>query len=475
MGNKHFTLRWRVRIVAALLCVVMVFTLSGCGGQGTSVSVPDTPTSHGVVAKSKILTADQLAAMDGESEESEEEEEPPEETEQPEETETETETPETASPDLSGGMSVVAPDVTGESGGSGETSGTYTTYRYQTFVLDKAKESNAVFSGESFLTSLDMWREMIGGTEQETLKKYISRDYIGFDSTDCMKQIKRIWIDDSLSPINGSENRLSDLFYSIDMGDPSATTAKNSWVAEQTGGYITYTPSNLSEKSVMDLMSVLSFSDGWSGGTKPYDAKNRIFYNADGTESKTVMFRDEGLTYWQLDNAKAYCMYFNDGSYAMIILPDKDVDMADVDVAALMAGQIASKKAHVSFYMPEFSTESTYVLSPSDFSLPVGTVSSSVISGVPSGFTPSFSQVAKIAITHAGAGQAAGGTPISLPSGYDDDLDVVSIVCNRPFMYYIGDAENEDVALFGVVNKLTDDMLVSEEEAAAAMAVPAAE
>jgi serine protease inhibitor len=42
---------------------------------------------------------------------------------------------------------------------------------------------------------------------------------------------------------------------------------------------------------------------------------------------------------------------------------------------------------------------------------------------------------------------------------------VISVICDRPFLYYIGDAENEDIAFFGVVNQITDDMAVTPEEA----------
>lgn len=458
------------KVTGFLLCLLMVVSLAGCGSSGETVAVPDTPVNQGVAAKTTILTADKLAELTGETEPAEPAEpaepEEPDETEEPEPTEESepTEEPDDIG-DTSENISIVTPDITGENAG-GDTSGaSYTTYRYQPFVLKAAKESNAVFSGESFLTSLDMWREMISGTEADQLKKYISRDYIGFDSSEQLKLVNRVWIDESLTPANGSDNRLADLFYKVDMGDPSSTTTKNSWVSQQTGGLIPYTPSNFSKSNLMDLMSVVSFSDTWATGTKPYEAKNRIFYNADGTETKTVMFRDEGLTYWDMDNAKAYCMYFAGGNYAMIILPDKGVDPAEVDVAALMAGQIPSEKAHVSFVMPGFSTESTYVLSPKDFDLPVGTVSTSVLSGVPAGFTPSFSQMAKVSLSAGGAGNAQPGAAAQLPTEFDESLDEVSIVCNRPFLYYIGDAENEDVAFFGVLNKLTDEMVVTPEAA----------
>lgn len=334
-------------------------------------------------------------------------------------------------------------------------------YRYQAFLLSKAGTDNAVISGESLLSAMDMWEEMVGEPDKAVLKKYINRDYLQFDDTETMKIIRHIWVDKSLKPTVGSDSRLNGLLTAVDMNSPSATTEKNWFVSDATNGYIPYTPSFFTGDTKIDLTSVVYLSDGWKNGPKAYDTKNRIFYNADGSEVKTVMLRDEGLTYWDLGNAYAYCMYLEGGNYVMVVMPNKGVKLEDVNVTKLMNGELASKKAHVRFYMPEFTVESMYQLKLSQFALPIGNVLSEILTGLPTSFEPVFSQIAKTSITHSGVCQTEEKTPASTPIvDYNDDLDVINIVCDRPFLYYIGDAENEDIAFYGVVNEITEDMVV---------------
>ena len=334
-------------------------------------------------------------------------------------------------------------------------------YRYQAFLLSKAGTGNAVFSGEALLSAMDMWEEMIGEPDKAVLKKYVNRDYLKFDDTDTMKIIRHIWIDKSLKPSISAESRLNGLVSTVDMTSPSSTTEKNWFVAQATNGYIPYTPSFFTDETKIDLTSVVYASDVWKNGAKAYDTKNRIFYNADGSEVKTVMMRDEGLTYWDLGNAYAYCMYLDGGNYVMVVMPNKGVKLEDVNVTKLMNGELASKKAHVRFYMPEFTVESMYQLKLSQFSLPIGTVVSEILTGLPVRFEPVFSQIVKTSITHSGVCSTEDLAPAATPIvDYNDDLDVINIVCDRPFIYYIGDAENEDIAFFGVVNEITEDMAV---------------
>lgn len=332
-------------------------------------------------------------------------------------------------------------------------------YRFQNFVLNRAGTGNAVISGEALLMSVDMWSEMLTGQTKSIYDAYVGRDYLNFDGTENLTILRRIWADDSLV---AAASDIEDLFYPITMSDASATTEKNNWVAEQTNDYISYTPSTYTDSTVMDMMSVIALKDTWNTGLKPYDNGTRIFYNADGTETKTVMFRDEGLTYWDLGNAKAYCMYLTNKSYAMFILPNRGVDMTEVDVSGLMTGQISSTSAHVRFYMPEFSVESAYQLTPSNLGLPVGSTDVSVVSGVPTGFEPVFSQLSKLSVSRAGIGDVSADGIGSLPSvDYSDGKAVVDIICDHPFMYYVGDSENADVAFFGVFNQLTPEAAVT--------------
>lgn len=431
------------KVCALLMAVVMLVSMTACAGSNQPAPVVSGEERPGVVAEAEVLgPRDTQPTEPSETPtESVPVETDPVETELP--TEPSTEPTETTEPDY---------PITLNSG-----------YRYQDYVLRKALKSNAVFSGETFLMALDMWRELIDTPDRDVYKKYISRDYLGFDPTAEMVFLNRMWVDSSVNTVFGSNPRLAALLQQIDMTDPSSMTVKNNWVSQQTNGYINYTPSVYTESTKLDMMSVAYFCDTWLNGAKPYDSKTRIFYNADGTETKTVMIRDESLTYWNLGNATAYCMYFNGGNYMMVVVPDKNVSMTDVDVHKLMVGDVTSRKAHVRFYMPSFAVESTYVIRPSDMMLPVGKVLADLMTGLPANFEPTFSQIVKLSISAYGAGPAYDEKKLELQSDYSDDLDVINIICDRPFMYYIGDAENEDILFFGVVNQISEDMAITPE------------
>ena len=329
-------------------------------------------------------------------------------------------------------------------------------YRFQQFVLQKAGKSNAVFSGEAIMSAIALWNTLTTGAEHDVINKYVGKDYLSYQSTPTLMYLRRLWLDTLLTKGSKFPVEIEKYTEMINMQDVSATSTKNNWLNSASYGHFSYTPSTLTDKTYVDITSEVAFRDVWKSGTKPYDTKEREFHNADGTTTLTNMIRDEGLTYWKMSNAVAYCMYFHNGSYLMVILPDEGVDCSDVDVIKLMTGKIESTKAHVRFFMPGFSTESAYTLYLSDFMLSGGFVDENILSGLPGNFAPIFNQVDKVSLTNVGCGNVTSEEKMAdPPTSYNDDLDVLSIVCDRPFMYYIGDATNQDIAMFGVMNKLS--------------------
>lgn len=377
---------------------------------------------------------------------------------------------ETSSP---GGFSPVSPGDTGEGPGSstvdrpgsGTGNSSSSKYRFQRYVLSGAEKGNFVFSGEAILTAVNMWSEMILDPDHRTINKYLARDYLAYEDHGGLEMINRVWLDDPLDAGDGAE-RVANLFYQMDMSDENATADKDEWVAIRTDGYITGTPAQYSDKTRVDLMSIPYLSDTWKAGTLHYDTKVRAFMNQDGTETRTYMCWDEGLTYWDMGNAKAYCMYLTGGHYAMFIVPKEGTALDKIDIPGLMSGRIESTKAHVAFYVPTFMTETSHTVSLSDFGLPSGRVASNVISNLPKTFEPELTQITKISVTPYGIGPIpeSQGNPeqVQAPAAgdFDDGLDFVRIVCDKPFLYYVGDAWNEDIAFFGVMNTLPADQAV---------------
>lgn len=349
----------------------------------------------------------------------------------------------------------------GSSSNSSSTAG----YRFQKYVLSGASEGNFVFSGEAIMHTVDMWSEMIVDPDHRTIEKYVARDYLGYEETPSFQLISRIWVDEPLDTGEGA-GRLTDMFYYLDMSAETATADKDEWVSSKTDGYITSTPAEFTDKTRLDLMTIPYLSDKWEAGTLPYDNRARAFTNLDGSETRTRMFWDEGLTYWDMGNAKAYCMYLDGGNYVMFILPDEGVALDKINISDLMSGKIESTKAHVAFFAPSFTTESSHTLSLDNFGLPSGKVATNVVSGLPKTFEPVLTQQTKVSITAYGVGPVPddeGRPGVSVPpteEDFNDDLDFVRIICNRPFLYYIGDAWNEDIAFFGVMNTLTPDQAI---------------
>lgn len=341
-----------------------------------------------------------------------------------------------------------------------------TKYRFQKYVLDGAEDGNFVFSGEAILRAVDIWSEMAMESDHQAFEKYLVRDYLGYESDSTLQFLSRIWVDEPHEIGNGAA-RLSKMFTAIDMQDDGATAEKDAWASDKTGGYIDHTPSQLTDSTRLDIAVVPFLKDEWDSGLLAYDVKAKTFNNKDGTETRTRMFWNDGLTYWDMDNALAYCMYLEGGNYVMFILPNEGVDMEDVDVSGLMAGKYASKKAHVAFYCPSFETETEHTLNLRNFGLSAGRVATNVLSDIPKGFEPQLTQLAKISFSPYGVGPMAPEEDpdplVSTPPAaddYSDDLDFVRIVLNRPFMYYVGDYANEDVAFFGVMNTLPEDQVV---------------
>ena len=430
------------KLLSLILSALLMFSLTSCGKSAADTEGIE--ARPGIVAQTQVLSEEDLAALTGEEIEPDED---------ADNDITEGETPDlnaTADPSASASPKTPAANKTG------------TSYRYQSFVLERAGTSNAVFSGEALLTSLDMWSELVGEPQNANLEKYIAKDYLSYTDSDSLKLVKRLWTNNGITV---KSEKLSPLAFALDMSNPSATGTKNTWVGGNTGGLVQTTPLSYTKDTALDMMTVPFFRDSWKNGAKPYDTKSRQFKNADGSQTDTVMLRDEGLTYWSLGNATAYCMYFENGSYMMVVLPGDGVNLSDVDVSGLMSGTIESSEAHVKFYMPEFNSESQYILSLKDLGLSDTPVNEERVSGIPVGFSPQFAQTAKLKINRGGANDAMLENEIGINEDYQDDMNVVNVICDRPFMYYIGDAANTDILFFGVVNQIDADTAVTPQEA----------
>lgn len=399
--NKHIVLAMAGFILAVQLC--------GCGSKNETANIK----TYTNVSSSSVLSAEKLEDL---------------------------------------GVSTENEDKTPETSGS-PTKNKTSDYAYKAYVLEKAGKSNAVFCGEAFLTQLDIMNSLSG-------EKTETKDYLSMESNDVMKRLNRIWVDDNVS--FAETDKLKGLFYKIDLQSPSALNERNEWLKTGTDGYMTSMPILFNQDAQMDITSVLCFSDKWQGGNKPLDTVKKTFTNADGIQTEITMLRDEGTEYYELSNAKAYKMPFENGNYMTVILPDAGIDMTDINISPLIEDTIEPKQAHVNFYMPELDLESAYSLDLKDFGIQNKKLIADSVSEESSttsvGTTPCFTHVAKLNIGQYGANTDAAENYIDIPESYgeNDNLNIIKLICDKPFMFYIYDAENSEVAYFGVINKMGD-------------------
>jgi len=337
-------------VIALLLMCSLMTGLTGCGGSSSGSQYGGTATATTTIRRDVEASSDATSSAESESEEPD----------VPEEV-TPTPTPEETSKES---------DVSDEEGSSEEETEAVAEsedYRFKNFVLNTASGYNAVFSGESYLSALSWYDQLIKDPAKTELADYIGKDMTKYKGTSAMKLVNRIWLDSDVS--YNADGQLGSIIYPIDMADPSATETKNRYVSEQTSGFITSTPTSFSSDTVMDIMNVIYFKDEWVGGDKQMTTDTFTFHSLDGTNADIHMMIDTGTGYYQLDNAVAYQMEYDHGFYLTVIVPEEGVDLEDVDLTSLMDESAEFVYKDVTFYMPEFETSSTYLMKMRDLGI----------------------------------------------------------------------------------------------------------
>lgn len=334
-------------------------------------------------------------------------------------------------------------------------SGNYTYNFYRDFMLSKSQPNkNLIFSPESLHTALDMYASLADADTGNAITGYLGKSYLAYKSTDAFKIVNRLWVNEAVEFNLPEDHVLNNVLYRMNMQDSGkATKEKDDFVSYNTNGFIDSTPTVLDKDTIFDAMNIIYFKDSWAGGDKSVDTKARTFYNADGTTTNTKMLKDSEGIYRYTDNAQSYTMAYKDGFTFTVILPDKGTDLSSVDIDAFINDNASYKsEADVILYMPEFEGESTYEMYLSEFGLPGGYINPSIYSGNMS--IPEISQIAKIRVDKEGTEAAAVTEIIIKNTSVRPVPEIIELICDRPFLYYITDTANNDIAFIGAVNKI---------------------
>ncbi len=331
-----------------------------------------------------------------------------------------------------------------------------------------AGKENVIYSPVSLHTAMALYGEMLeDGDAKKNLQEYLrGKSYLGYryDHTDVYKSLNTVWANTNKDLHFES---LGDAFplRMIDMSDPSATDVKNQYVNDATEGFIPSTPTIFTSDTVMDVMNVLYFHDTWMGGDLEEFRDYKEFHNADGTtRSFDYMIGMEMESYLKGQSSVGACLPYENGMEFFVVLPNEEdadpaslaADIADYILKPAATLQTQSEEGgslnvHVRF--PEF--ESKYTTFFEGTKIP-GLVASPISPAIYDGdLMTQISQVAKIKVDKEGT-TAAAVTEITLTDSAMPPAppEEVNIICDRPFVYFIYDPVNQDIAFLGYVRNL---------------------
>lgn len=141
----------------------------------------------------------------------------------------------------------------------------------------------------------------------------------------------------------------------------------NAWVKKQTKGMIEKILNEMNPDTVMYLVNALAFKANWKWEYREDDARPDVFHGASGDREATLLYSDEHYYLHDENTAGFLKDYENDRFCYVVLLPDKDVPLADY-VASLTGEKLTALIANASYetiraVMPKFTNEASYELS----------------------------------------------------------------------------------------------------------------
>jgi len=188
-----------------------------------------------------------------------------------------------------------------------------------------------VTDGESQQQILDLLGSMNMAALRDQAHKVWNAHYVD-DGLSTSVLANSLWLDDSLSYKDETAQLLAKEFYaSVFHGDLSSEEmagAIQSWLSEQTGGLLDeqIAQESLDPRTVLALASTIYYQVQWKERFLEQNTSEGLFH---GTQGKQLIpFLHDELTYgpyyWS-DNFGAVAKHLEDGSTALMILPDEGV------------------------------------------------------------------------------------------------------------------------------------------------------
>ena len=282
-----------------------------------------------------------------------------------------------------------------------------------------------------------------------------------------------LWLSNSISYNTDTLNALADNYYADsyrgEMGSPELDSTLQSWLNEQTGGQLSDQISNVSLNplTAIALATTVQFHGKWQSKFNESATAVQTFHSPTGDIDCDFMRKSENRYLYWGDNFSAVCLYFSEGGYLKILLPDEgyttDDLLADETVLSFMTSRPHEwenkKMIMVRMRIPKFDISSQLELSDTLKSLGITDAFDATVSDY-SPLTENCEASVKLSEVRHGTRvviDESGCTATAFTlNQYETEFvppeEEVDFVADRPFLFVISYRDN--LPLFaGVVNQ----------------------
>ena len=335
------------------------------------------------------------------------------------------------------------------------------------------KAENVVVSPYSASVALSMLAE---GAQGQTRAEFdnalggilFKSEDLGSNDTVVVKSANSVWIDDNFSPRNRYVSLLEkdfDAFLTtLNFADPATLRAINNWCSENTEGKITEILDRLDPSNVMVLINALYFNAPWENEFDSSMTSEQTFYGLT-KESKVKLMGQKGyFPYAEMNGFQMIQLPYEGLRYSMyVILPPKDSDLnkliPKMNEGVLNIAQDALQMQEVRFFMSRFKAETSMLLNEPLQKMGIKTAFTSAadfsaIAEMGPLVLDQVKQKCYVDVSEKGT-EAAAVTAVQIKlTSVRPVVKLPVMRVDRPFVFLIADAENQNILFVGKIVNL---------------------
>ena len=324
---------------------------------------------------------------------------------------------------------------------------------YTNYMLSAYDHQTAIISPESIKSAFYMYSTLVSDDDRKEIQSFIGdKDFLSYQSTDALKIVNRIWYNTNMNFdfSEASDAKIANIIYGIDMSDPGATAVKDEFVNDNTNGLISKTPTKYTSETVIDAMNIIYFKDSWLK-EKELLSYPLSFTNYEGEVEDLTAFSNKGWGVMESDTATACTMTYDHGYKFTVVLPTEGHTVDDIRIDEFIKRVIPEHEVAYYLEIPEFETESNYSFNLDTFNLKNSKMLPEIYDD--SDYTTHVQHTVKIKFDHEGTEAAAVTSMFAVASAAAmEPEEIVELICDKPFIYYITDTTNNDIAFIGLYN-----------------------